>query len=209
MKLYLVRHGQSHGNTMKIHQPEDSVLTQRGKRQIALFVRSIKRQNVDAIMTSDYPRALVSAQIISSHLQKTVIIEPLLREKRSPKELIGRAYDIPKAFKTNQHMNEKKYETNWHYDDEENYFDLYIRAKKVVAYLMQMQKKNILIISHEWILQMIFFACIFGNGLTAKQYYELTNIFRIKNAAYSIIEKDNRGKWVLKTWNNYSHLVTS
>ena len=63
--FYLVRHGQSEANTMRVYsRTEDEPLTQEGKNQAALVADYFKDMKIDALYSSTFKRAHDTARII-------------------------------------------------------------------------------------------------------------------------------------------------
>lgn len=80
MKLLLIRHGTT-GVNEEIQKPQDA-LSEKGKEQIEKLSVSLSRQfpSITRIFTSDYVRALESAQIISQWYKQEPIVRKELRE---------------------------------------------------------------------------------------------------------------------------------
>ncbi len=91
MLIYLVRHGESEANRQGVIAAKTSPLSARGIRQAQILAGRLVSEYIDLIMFSDALRAKQTARIINKRLRKKLILEPLLREKSSPKRLIGQA----------------------------------------------------------------------------------------------------------------------
>ena len=93
MTIVLVRHGETALNAARTVQPFDTPLSSRGAEQAARVARRIAGSFAPAvILSSDAPRALETAAPLARALGRTVIAEPLLRE-RDFGDLRGRPYD--------------------------------------------------------------------------------------------------------------------
>jgi broad specificity phosphatase PhoE len=81
MKLYCVRHGETHYNSGgRIQGQLDSQLTPLGLRQCQAVADALGALDVDAVIASPLSRALQSAQMIAARLKLEVRSEPRLME---------------------------------------------------------------------------------------------------------------------------------
>ena len=76
MRLILVRHGETRGNVLRMLQGAEDPLTERGRRQAEELASHLAgREDVRALYTSPYPRALETARAIGCALG----LEPVQR----------------------------------------------------------------------------------------------------------------------------------
>lgn len=92
MSIVIVRHGETALNAARILQPLETSLGERGLMQAAAVGRRLAATGVEAILSSDLPRALQTAQAIAAATGAPIEGTPLLQE-RSFGELRGRPYD--------------------------------------------------------------------------------------------------------------------
>ena len=81
MTLLLIRHGETALNVARILQPADTPLSERGVAQAEALARRLAAMNVRAIVSSDLPRALCTAQAIEAATGAAIETTPLLRER--------------------------------------------------------------------------------------------------------------------------------
>lgn len=82
--FYLVRHGETHWNVQQRWQGHlDSSLTERGVQQVTALADKLQGTHFDAVYSSDLPRAVASAQILTKHLKIELHTSPLLRERNA------------------------------------------------------------------------------------------------------------------------------
>ena len=80
--LYLARHGETLWNAQQRFQGHlDSELTALGKQQSQELAKLLTPQNIDVIISSPLERALYTAKICQSKLQKQLTINPQLIER--------------------------------------------------------------------------------------------------------------------------------
>ena len=81
MKIHLVRHGETPLNAARILQHPDTPLSERGIAQAARVAQRLADAGIAAILTSDYARALATAEAIRAATGAPMEVEPLLRER--------------------------------------------------------------------------------------------------------------------------------
>jgi probable phosphoglycerate mutase len=92
MSLFLIRHGETALNAARVLQPADTPLSDAGLRQAGALADRLARLGLAAIVSSDLPRALRTAEAISAACGLAVTTSPLLRE-RNFGALRGLPYD--------------------------------------------------------------------------------------------------------------------
>lgn len=91
MSILLVRHGETDNNAARVVQLPDAPLSARGLAQAARLAERLARLGVEAIVASDYARALATAERVRAATGAPLEIWPELRE-RNLGDLRGRAY---------------------------------------------------------------------------------------------------------------------
>lgn len=92
MTLFLIRHGETALNAARVLQPPDTPLSPRGRAQAEALARRLAGLRPAALLSSDQPRALHTAEAIAESCGLTVQPCELLRE-RNFGDWRGRAYD--------------------------------------------------------------------------------------------------------------------
>jgi broad specificity phosphatase PhoE len=90
--LLLIRHGETALNVARVLQPADTPLSARGIAQAEALARRLATQGIGAIVSSDLPRALRTAQAIASATGARIETSALLQE-RNFGDWRGQAYD--------------------------------------------------------------------------------------------------------------------
>jgi len=205
MKIYIVRHGQTVSNILKSHGGSDLKLTPLGVRQAKRIASRVARLPINLIISSDYSRALETVAIIRKHLPRKRIITPLLREEKDPTEILGESINGPKARRVKKLRYQNRNRRQWHYSDEENFFDLKKRLGQFIKFLEKRKEKNILIIGHVVATRMLIALMTLGEALTPDAFYKIREHWTLNNGGISVCELID-GKWKLLIWNDYSHL---
>jgi probable phosphoglycerate mutase len=89
--IYLIRHGETEGNRLRIVQPPELPLNDRGLRQAAAMARRLRYAGITRIVASDLARARMTAEALSAETGTSIELEPLLQE-RNFGDLRGRTY---------------------------------------------------------------------------------------------------------------------
>lgn len=82
MRLYMVRHGETYHNVLRLHQGHyESVLTLKGIRQAGLIGERLKPETFDILYSSDLERAVTTAsEIAKRHPDLTWVQTEQMRE---------------------------------------------------------------------------------------------------------------------------------
>ncbi len=91
MALLLIRHGETPLNAVRVMQPPDTPLSERGIEQARLLAARLAPLEVGRILTSDLTRAAMTAEPLAARTGAPLETEPLLRE-RDFGALRGRPY---------------------------------------------------------------------------------------------------------------------
>lgn len=81
MKVHLVRHGETPLNAARVLQHPDTPLGERGIAQAARVAKRLADAGIAVVLTSDYARALATAEAIRAATGAPMEVEPLLRER--------------------------------------------------------------------------------------------------------------------------------
>ena len=90
-RLFLIRHGETEGNALRILQRPDIALSPRGVAQAERLARRLASEGVARIVSSDYARAAATAEHVRRATGAPLFFEPLLQE-RNFGDLRGTAY---------------------------------------------------------------------------------------------------------------------
>jgi probable phosphoglycerate mutase len=90
--ILLIRHGETELNVARVLQPAATPLSARGIAQADALAARLARMELRAILSSDLPRALRTAQAIAAATGAPIELTPLLQE-RNFGDWRGRPYD--------------------------------------------------------------------------------------------------------------------
>ena len=81
MSIYLIRHGETLGNASRTVQMPDNPLSPRGGAQAERLARRLEREGIALILSSDYARAVKTAEYLRRATGATIRYSPLLQER--------------------------------------------------------------------------------------------------------------------------------
>ena len=198
-KLYLIRHGQSEWNILsKVQGLKDANLTNIGREQARKLGKRLIDENIDIIFSSDLSRALETAEIISSLINKPVVESKEIQEINfGPWEGLTLA-EIQKKYKE-EYLIWMKKPDKFKLEGAETLDNLKNRVMKYVEkVLIENKDKNIAIVSHNATLKIIILNLL---GMGNAFYKNIS----LNNVSLSIIECRQYNN-VLTLLNDTSHL---
>lgn len=203
MKVYFVRHGESAHNAEKTYQPADSALSQKGIKQAEILANRFKSIPIDVIFSSPFERTKQTAEIIGKAIQKEVIYTELLQELRRPAAVIGKTQDDTEIQKIFRIIDDHANDPDWHYAEEENFFDFKKRGEKFLQFLETRSEEHVACVTHGAIMRMII--CVMMKNPTPEQFQKFWEFFLVENTGITLCAKEE-GVWRLITWNDHAHL---
>ena len=93
----------------------------------------------------------------------------------------------------------------WKHSDEENFYDLRDRAVESLKEITSLPADNIIAVTHEFMMRMIFAVIFFGESLSPEQF-ERVRLLWAENTGVSTFSYID-GKWKVLSWNDHSHLL--
>jgi len=206
MKVYFVRHGETKYNKECLHQPKDVELSELGTKQAKVLAKRFSKIPINIIYSSSLKRAKQTAKVINKTIKKKLICSDLLRERKGPSELVGKKVDGREAMKINKLSNLHQDDPLWHYSNEENYIEFKERMKKAVKLFSGLKREDILVVSHSGTIKMLIFLMIFSENIKPKFFYEFADSFKTYNTGITLCEKNEKGKWIVRVFNDHAHL---
>lgn len=205
MKVYFVRHGQTKYNALQIYQPDDAELSEIGRKQAKILAKRLSKIPIDIIYSSPMKRTKQTVEIINKFLKKEIIYSDLLKERKHPSEFIGKRTDSPEILKINKIRNLHEKDPFWHYSDEENFIEFKERIKKFFNILSKTKEENILVVAHGGPINMMIFLMMDDN-FPPQVFYKFSDLFKLDNTGITLCEKDKKGIWSVKVYNDRAHL---
>lgn len=206
MKVTLVRHGQSKGNFGRFFPNHDTELTDVGHKQAKKVMDRLNGSVYDGLFSSPLNRALQTAQYLSENLNLPITQTPLLAELRDPSIYDGKDYSDKEVSEIKAEIAKHLDEIDYHYSDEENYFEFIARGKKLLQFFEKIPFENVVCVSHGYLISMITLLVVFAEDLNPSNLYRGMRRMHSYNTAISVIEL-NEDIWRLYSFGDHAHLV--
>ncbi len=208
MTLYLVRHGESEGNLARRFQTHDEKLSILGQSQAKAVASRFAHTKVDFLLSSTMKRAMQTAEEIATVVGKDVIPEPLFAELTQPSEVVGKNHTDKNTAVVIEKITKNKHNPNYHYSDEENYFDFISRIDFALHKLENYgDNENVIVVAHGHVIRAIIGIVLFGTDLSSRNFDELIDNAITKNTGISIVQHSPERGWQLVTFNDHAHLL--
>lgn len=205
MKIYLVRHGETEYNVKGLYMSGDIPLSEIGFKQAQNLANRFKNIKVQKVFSSPYERTKQTAKFIEEVVNLEVEYDDDLKEIVRPSEFIGKHLTDPNVQSVKKILKENANNPDFHYSDEENFFDLVKRAKRIIKKIKDLTEEDILLITHEGFMKVIIATLMFGDELNSQMFDKLYFFFSIRNTGITVLEK-RPDEWKLITWNDHAHL---
>ena len=168
--VYLVRHGQSETAANNKHQDGMAALSELGLKQADVLAARFNNIKADYLISSNYKRAFQTAEAISKVTGLKINENDLFRERKYASEAENIEYGSKELQNIYEQINANELNQDFHYSDEENFFDLRERTIKAFKVIQELNKENIIIATHGKFLAMIICLAIFGEDFEMSIY---------------------------------------
>jgi len=207
--VYFVRHGQSEANISPVFQSADSPLTEAGKQQANSIAKRIAKISFETLISSPFPRAKETAEIIAKVINKEPEYSSLFIERVKPSGIGGKSYEDVEADKLWREWEKSLYTSGIKIKDGENFDDLIERADKALNFLENRSEKHLVVVTHGFFLRTIIARVLLGKSLTEENFKNFQYSSTMENTGLSAIKyskgyKDTR--WRLWIYNDHAHL---
>lgn len=191
MHVYFVRHGHTDENVRHHYQAPNTPLNATGydiSRTVGEFLRPM---NPTRIISSTYVRALETARIIGHCVGVTPTPLHHFVEVRWPTRFIGHSLYSLSALMFLCRSVLRRDQPNWHYEDAENFFDIFRRIQTSFRYIESLTEAHdsIVIVSHsEYIRLMVRYMCHDERLSLAELLSVLLSVNSLKNGEIVHVE---------------------
>ena len=187
-RFYLVRHGETLMNAARVKQGEDGALSPKGRHQADKVGAYLKNFPIQRIISSTYPRARETTELINAHLKVPVIYSSLFVERRNPSEVVGKNRDDADVERIVDQIDLAYHADDYRYSDEENFVDLRKRAKKCINLLARQGVRETCVVTHHVFLKMFIANLLYRHQLHAADFAKLSFFNMSDNAGITICE---------------------
>lgn len=210
-RFYFVRHGETLLNAKNIRQGRDGGLSEKGRTQAETVATHLAKFPIKQILSSTYPRAKETAEIIATHLRAPIIYSELLTERRNPSEIIGKDRDDAEVKNIVDQIELSYHPDDYRFSDEENFTDLKKRARKCLDLLARQGARETIVVTHHVFLKIFVAYLLHRERLHAGDFAKLSFFNFSDNAGITICEYNpwkffspTRG-WSVVSFNEQPH----
>lgn len=211
MKIFLVRHGKTDSHLENKRQTPDTPLGELGISQAKLVAERLVDIKADILLSSNWPRAKQTAEIISKATGLDLVIYPELHEQDKPRSVVDVADDseINKKFIEERRIAGENLDFDWKFDNEgESLNELLARSRMVANDLAtKYPGEKLIAVTHGIFIAAMITSIILGADAHKKSVLDFFSSLSFHNAGISTIEYDEEtGKWQLISLNDHSHI---
>lgn len=211
--IYFVRHGESEDNTRPVFQAKESPLSERGREQAEKVAERALKLDFEALISSEYPRAKETAEVISKFTNKVPEYTKLFTERIKPSSINGKPHSDEAAKEISKKWQKSIYERGLKVEDGENYEEIVGRADAALDFLKNHPAENILVVTHGFFLRVLMARVILGDTLTGENLKHFQTVTAMKNTGLSVIQLSKWNEEMDATWrfwiyNDHSHLIS-
>lgn len=187
-RFYFVRHGETLLNEQHIRQGVEGSLSEKGKKQAAQIGAYLAPHSIDLIISSSYDRARETAEIIKTFVHARVVTSPLLVERKSPSEIVGKPSHDPEVHRITDTIDLAYHDDDYRFSDEENFVELHARATKCLALLARQGASDTVIVTHHVFLKMLISTMLYHARLHASDFVKVSYFNYADNGNITICE---------------------
>lgn len=206
MNIYLIRHGQSEMNLGGVYQYTATPLSKSGVEEAQSLAERLKEAAIDVIYSSPFVRAKQTAEHIAAPTGKKVLVLDALQELRRPSEMEGKKDDDLIVKEIKRGMRENYANKEWHYSDEENFWDLKQRIEQLMQLLQQEQAEHILLVTHGVVIKMFLALCVLRDKLTPELFLSFQDTLYLSTAGITQCHYSQQRDWMVLRMNDTAHL---
>lgn len=206
-KIYLVRHGETESNAAGLEQDGTAELSDLGRAQAAVLAMRLRDIPAAALWVSDYVR---TKQTIEPFLAMTDLVPqftPLLRETKRPTQFIGTEYGSSAYLTYRTAAEEHIEDPTWHFEDEENYFDVMKRVDEFFM-LVDAQEGDIIAVTHGRFITYLVSYVLLREALSPTLWRQLMRSYVTANTGVTVLGyAEDEAIWRLHTFNDIAHFA--
>lgn len=183
----------------------DSPLTEKGREQARKVAERLSKLEFDILVSSTYPRAMQTAEIIAEKTKKEIIETDLLIERVIPNELLGQ----PTALESTQESHKKDMDAfinGEKYKEGESFEEITNRAKQALEFIDKLDGDTVVAVTHGNFLRILASVILLKNSNNPKTAFDMLHFLSMSNTGITYIEKNDWGDWKLHVWNDSEYL---
>ena len=185
-RFYIVRHGETVSNAQHVRQGEHGLLSERGCQQADEVGKYLKQFPIKRILSSPFPRAIETANIINAYFKVPIIPSPLFAERRNPSVIIGKLNDDPEARHIIDQIDLAYHADDFRLLDEETFEETRLRAEKCLDLLSAQVPREMAIVTHHVFLKMLVAYLLYRDQLHSSDFIKVSYFNYSDNAGITV-----------------------
>ncbi len=209
MILYLIRHGKTDVHLENKRQSPNTTLGELGKKQAQALAEKMNLFKIDHLYSSEWPRALQTAEFLSKQSTLEIKKHPLVHEIQKHPKLDEISVDDELNIRYSKESLENMGNFDWKFDDQgESLNEVITRAKKVIEFLEKDHPDDtVAIVSHGIFITVMTTIILLGFDFEKKAFLKVSWSLKAHNAGVSSFKYDPKTKyWTMLCFNDHSHL---
>ena len=209
MILYLIRHGKTDAHLLNKRQSPDTPLGELGKKQAMALAAKMNLLKVDHLYSSEWPRALQTAQFLSESFSLPIKTHPFVHEIKKHPKLNGIPEDSELNMRAVRESRENMDNFDWKFEGQgESVNEIIARAKIVIEYLEKNHpNESVAIVSHGVFIMIMTSLILLGQNYDQRSFRKLSRSLKMHNTGVSSFKFDPSIKqWTMICFNDHGHL---
>lgn len=209
MKIFLVRHGETKYLKEKIIQTPESYLNKRGIAQAKEVAKRSRFRTIDRVISSPWPRAKETAEIIAKELKKPHEVFEGIHEMKLP-SIYGEKSDGKVLEKFIKERSKNLENLDWKYSKkEESPKEVIKRVNLFQDHLIKKHiNERILVVTHGIIIRTFITSAILGKEYDDKVFSRIYYSLYVATTGISFLGYNKESKrWRVYYINDHSHLA--
>ncbi len=180
-----------------------------GKKQAEALARKMNLTKLDHLYSSEWPRAIQTAEFISKHTKLIIRTHPFIHEiqKHSSLNEVPDESEISQRYRREALENKENFD--WKFDGQgESLNEVIDRARKVIEFLVREHAdETVAIVSHGIFMTVMTTLILLGPDFDRKTFLKVSWSLKIHNTGISCFKYDPKTKyWTMLCFNDHGHL---
>ena len=209
MILYLIRHGITDAHLENRRQSPTTPLGEFGRKQAESLAAKMHLTKLDHLYSSEWPRAIQTAQFIANKSALKIKTHPLVHEIIKPPQLNDIPLDGELCQRAVRESQENMDNFDWKFEGQgESINDVIMRAKTVLDFLKNQHKnETVAIISHGLFIIIMTTLILLGDDYGNKMFRKVSRSLKVNNTGVGSFSFDpETNHWTMLCFNDHGHL---
>ncbi|MEZ4104434.1 MAG: histidine phosphatase family protein [Candidatus Paceibacterota bacterium] len=206
-RIYIVRHGLTDNDANGLVQTADSTLSVKGRRQAKALAERFVHIDFKHLLSSDYTRAVETAQFLAEVTKTEVETTPLLREMKRPTQFQNKPSSSPEYKAYLKEVDENITDKDWRLGDGENFHDVLNRIKELFTKLEALDG-DVVLVTHARMTKIITLYIMMGQKPDPLVWRSImNNVITTNTGITTLVFNDKYKAWQLESFNDMAHFA--